>query len=82
MLNSFENANKLANKPSPKPTSVEVDQPEYAVVTSDAVITVHVESPVIEKPILQKRSHEESDDPELTMSGFLYDYKHLASPIW
>lgn len=81
LLNTFENA-KLSNKPSPKPATVEIEPAEEPVFSTEAVVTVHVDSLVIEKPVLQKRSHEESDDPELTMSGYLYDYKHLASPLW
>ncbi|GFR23142.1 mediator of RNA polymerase II transcription subunit 13 [Trichonephila clavata] len=81
LLNSFENA-KLFNKKSPIPLSIEANQseddPQTEVIASDN----NIECQILEKPRLQKRTHEESAEAELTMNGLLYNYQYLNSPLW
>ncbi|GBL82997.1 hypothetical protein AVEN_130574-1, partial [Araneus ventricosus] len=79
LLNSFENA-KLFNKKSPAPLSLEADQVDEGS-QADVSGSINAECQ-IEKPKLQKRNHEESDEAELTMNGLLYNYQHFDSTLW
>lgn len=48
----------------------------------DSVTNIDSISQVIEKPSLPKRQFEDTDGVQQPMTGMLYDYQHLASPLW
>lgn len=83
LLNMFENAKNIPKTP---PLRGEVDHHEdtNCVSYKNSVVTNTINSipQVIEKPCLPKRQYEDSDGIQQPMSGMLYDYQYLDSPLW
>ncbi|XP_054707333.1 mediator of RNA polymerase II transcription subunit 13-like [Uloborus diversus] len=77
LLNMFENA-KNVSKLSPIAANPEPDPVEQVESSSCPRSN---KSQIIEKPQLPKRSHED-DNPQMTMTGLLYDYQTFNAPLW
>lgn len=77
MFENAKNVSKLCSKSNSNQDVIEGITNQNAIVGNEISIV-----PLIEKPCLPKREYENQDETQQTMSGMLYNYQHLNSPLW